>query len=271
MSELTLRVLPPARRLYRTGRGSLALIERHARVYKHIWLVFVYGTLEPMFYLLSIGVALGVLIGKIHGPAGGYISYRQFVAPGLLAVSAMNGAMDDSTFLIFFRLKYAKLYDLVLATPMRPFQVALAEISWAVMRAALHALAFMVLMTCMGLIISWWALVAVPVVVLVAFALAATGAAFTTFMKSWQDFDYVLFAVLPMFLFSGTFYPVSVYPRPVAEFMQFTPLYQGVALLRDLVLGGVGPGLLWRAAYLAAMGGLGLYITARRIDKLLLV
>ena len=130
MSSLTLRMLPPAGRLARlrqAGReaGSLQLIERHARAYGHAWLVFVSGVFEPLFYLLSVGLGLGVLIGKVPGPGGHLIPYRDFVAPGLLAVSSMNGAMFDSTFNIFFRLKYAKLYDAVLATPMRPAQVAL--------------------------------------------------------------------------------------------------------------------------------------------------
>jgi lipooligosaccharide transport system permease protein len=92
----------------------------------------------------------------------------------------------------------------------------------------------------------------------------------TTFMKSWQDFDYVLLATLPLFLFSATFYPLSVYPRPVAVIVEWTPLYQGVVLLRDLVLGMVGPDLLWRAAYLAVLGIIGLVVSGRRIARLLL-
>jgi lipooligosaccharide transport system permease protein len=90
-------------------------------------------------------------------------------------------------------------------------------------------------------------------------------------MKSWQDFDYVLLVAVPLFLFSATFYPLSVYPRPVADIVQWTPFYQGVVLLRDLVLGAPSPDLLWRAAYLAVLGVLGLVLAGRRIGKLLLV
>jgi lipooligosaccharide transport system permease protein len=266
-------VLPPLGDLRRlkTAPGSLRLMERHARAYRHLWLVLASGVAEPLFYLLSIGIGLGVLVGDVAGPGGQLVPYREFVAPGLLAVSAMNGAMYDSTFNVFFRLKYAKLYDAVLATPIGPFEIALGEIGWALVRATLYALAFTVVMAVLGLITSWQAVFAVPVTVLIGFAFAAVGMAGTTYMKSWQDFDYVILISMPLFLFSTTFYPLAVYPRVVAVIVECTPLYQGVVLLRDLVLGAPGWDLLWRAAYLAAMGAGGLWLAARRIAKLLLV
>jgi lipooligosaccharide transport system permease protein len=276
MSSVTLRMLPPTGRLARLRRaggdaGSLRLIERHARVYRHAWLVFASGILEPLFYLLSVGLGLGVLVGKVPGPGGHLIPYRDFVAPGLLAVSSMNGAMYDSTFNIFFRLKYAKLYDAILATPMRPAQVALGEIGWALLRGTIYAVAFILVMLALGLVHSAWAVLAVPSAVLIGFAFAAIGMTGTTYMKSWQDFDYVILASLPLFLFSATFYPLGVYPRAVQVIVECTPLYQGVVLLRDLTVGVVGPDLLWRAGYLAALGLVGLYVSGRRLGKLLLV
>jgi lipooligosaccharide transport system permease protein len=279
MSERTgmqLRMLPPAGRLARlrhagSDTGSLRLIERHARAYRHAWLVFASGVLEPLFYLLSVGLGLGVLVGRVAGPGGHLIPYRDFVAPGLLAVSSMNGAMFDSTFNVFFRLKYAKLYDAILATPMRPTQVALGEIGWALIRGAIYAVAFELVMLALGLVHSGWAVLDVPVAVLIGFAFAAIGMTGTTYMKSWQDFDYVILASLPLFLFSTTFYPLSVYPRAVQIIVECTPLYQGVVLLRDLTVGVVGPDLLWRAAYLAVLGLIGLFASGRRIGKLLLV
>jgi lipooligosaccharide transport system permease protein len=276
MSSVSLRMLPPAGQLARLRRvgtdvSSLRLIERHARAYGRAWLLFVSGIFEPLFYLLSLGLGLGVLVGKVPGPGGQPIPYRDFVAPGLLAVSSMNGAMYDSTFNVFFRLKYAKLYDAVLATPMRPGQVALGEIGWALLRGTIYAVAFTLVMLVLGLVHSPWAVLDIPVAVLIGFAFAAIGMTGTTYMKSWQDFDYVILASLPLFLFSGTFYPLSVYPRPVQVIIEFTPLYQGVVLLRDLTFGVVGPDLLWRAAYLAALGVAGLYASGRRIGKLLLV
>jgi len=276
MSDVTLRMLPPAGRLARLRRAgadgaSVRLIERHARVYRHAWLVFFSGIFEPLFYLLSVGLGLGVLIGKVPGPGGQPVPYREFVAPGLMAVSSMNGAMYDSTFNVFFRLKYAKLYDAILATPIRPTQVALGEIGWALIRGSIYAVAFTLVMLALGLVHSAWAVLDVPVAVLIGFGFAALGMTGTTYMKSWQDFDYVLLASMPLFLFSATFYPLSVYPRPLQVVIECTPLYQGVVLLRDLTLGVVGPDLLWRAGYLAALGLAGLWASGRRIAKLLLV
>ena len=167
---LALRVLPgrgPLRRALGSvgGRSSLFLVERHALVYRHTWLVFVSGVVEPLFYLLSIGVGLGKLVGTVIGPSG-RVSYAAFVAPALLASASMNGALFDSTFNVFFRLKYEKLYDAALATPMRAGDVALGEISWALLRGVLYAVAFMAVMAAMGLVHSWWALAALPAAVL---------------------------------------------------------------------------------------------------------
>ena len=274
LRELPLRVLP--RPLLRTrrpalgGRGSAHLIERHARVYRHAWLVLVSGIFEPLFYLLSIGVGIGHLVGGVTGPGGQVVGYPSFVAPALLATAAMNGAIYDSTFNVFFRLKYAKFYDAALATPMRPGDIALGEIGWALIRGGLYAVAFMAVMLALGLVHSAWAVLDVPVALLIGFGSAAAGMAATTFMRSWQDFEFIMLATLPMFLLSATFYPLSVYPRPVQIVVECTPLYQGVALMRGLTLGVVGPGLLWHVAYLALMGLAGLWLASGRIGRLLL-
>jgi len=274
LRELPLRVLP--RPLLRTrrpalgGRGSAHLIERHARVYRHAWLVLVSGIFEPLFYLLSIGVGIGHLVGGVTGPGGQVVGYPSFVAPALLATAAMNGAIYDSTFNVFFRLKYAKFYDAALATPMRPGDIALGEIGWALIRGGLYAVAFMAVMLALGLVHSAWAVLDVPVALLIGFGSAAAGMAATTFMRSWQDFEFITLATLPMFLLSATFYPLSVYPRPVQIVVECTPLYQGVALMRGLTLGVVGPGLLWHVAYLALMGLAGLRVASGRIGRLLL-
>jgi lipooligosaccharide transport system permease protein len=260
-----LRVLPVPVRF--RGRH---LVERHARVYRHAWLMLASGLLEPLFYLLSIGVGLGHLVGHVAGPGGTKITYTAFVAPALLASSSMNGAIFDSTFNVFFRLKYAKLYDAALATPMRARDIALGEVTWALIRGGMYACAFMVIMLAMGLVHSVWAVADVPVALLIGFAFAATGLAGTTFMRSWQHFEFVMLATLPMFLFSGSFYPLSVYPGALRVVVECTPLYQGVALLRGLTLGAVGPGMLLHALYLAVMGVAGLAVASRRISHLLL-
>jgi lipooligosaccharide transport system permease protein len=253
------------------GARGLRLIERHARFYKRMWLVVASGAAEPLFYLLSVGVGIGSLIGTVPGPAGHPVPYREFVAPGLLAVSALNGALNDSTFNVYGRLKFDKLYDAVLATPLGAQDVALSEIGWAVFRGILYSVPFLIVMAAMGLIVSPWAILALPAAVLISFATAAAGVALTTYMKSWQDFEYVVLVSVPLFLFSGTFFQLSVYPHVIGDIIEWTPLYQGVAILRDLVLGAPSWALLWRAAYLAAIGAAGLAVAGRRIAKLLLV
>jgi lipooligosaccharide transport system permease protein len=264
-----LRIVPTAvvTRPWRSlgGKGSLRLVERHARVGRHLWLMLLSGIGEPLFYLLSIGVGLGHLVGTVSG-----ITYAAYVAPALLATSSMNGAIYDSTFNVFFLIKYAKTYDAALATPLRAPDLALGQVLWAVIRGATYAFAFTGVMLVMGLFHSYWAIGVLPAAVLTGFAFAAAGMAATTFMRSWQDFEYVNLAIVPLFLFSTTFYPLSVYPRAVAVVVECTPLYQAVTLMRGLALGMVGPGLLWRAAYLAVMGLGGLYLAGRRVGRLLL-
>jgi lipooligosaccharide transport system permease protein len=271
LHRVPLRILPAPVLAVRQlgGRGSGHLVERNARAYRHTWLVLASGFFEPLFYLLSIGIGIGHLVGGVTVD-GHAVSFTSFVAPALLATSAMNGAIFDSTFNIFFKLKYARVYDAILATPMRTGDVAMGEISWALIRGGLYACAFIVIMLAMGLVHSLWAVFAIPVALLVGFAFAGAGMAATTFIRSWQDFEYVTLTTLPMFLFSATFYPISVYPRAIQIVVDCTPLYQGIALLRGLTLGYVGPSLLWHVLYLAAMGTIGLAIAGRRIGRLLL-
>jgi lipooligosaccharide transport system permease protein len=269
IQEAPLRVVPTAlvTRPWRSlgGAGSLHLVERHARVYRHLWLMLVSGIGEPLFYLLSLGIGLGKLVGKVDG-----VSYAAFVAPALLATSSMNGAIFDSTFNVFFLLKYAKVYDATLATPMRPQDVALGQVIWALLRGAIYTFAFTGVMLVLGYLLSPWAVLVLPAALLTGFAFAASGMAATTFMRSWQDFEYVTLVSVPLFLFSATFYPLSTYPRGLAIFVECTPLYQSVALMRGLSLGAVSPALLWHVAYLGVMGVTALYIAGRRVGRLLL-
>jgi lipooligosaccharide transport system permease protein len=153
---------------------------------------------------------------------------------------------------------------------MRPQDVALGQVIWALIRGALYASAFTLVMLVMGLLKSPWAVLALPAAVLTAFAFAAAGMAATTFMRSWQDFEYVMLVSVPLFLFSTTFFPLSVYPRWAAIIVEVTPLYQSVTLMRGLTLGMVSPGLLWHVAYLGVMGVAGLYVAGRRVGRLLL-
>ncbi|GAB2680464.1 ABC transporter permease [Thalassiella azotivora] len=246
------------------------LVERNARAFRRMWVTVVSGFFEPVFYLFALGVGLGALVGEVALGDGTSVPYAVFVAPALLASSAMNGAVYDSTFNIFFKLKYAKLYDSVLATPLGPRDVAVGEIGWALLRGLVYSVAFFVVAVLAGLVTSWWAVLALPAASLIGFAFASVGMAATTFMRSWVDFDYVQLAILPMFLFSATFYPLSTYPDGLQWVVQATPLFHGVQLVRDLMLGQLHAGLLWHVGYLVAMGLVGLVVAGRRLERLLL-
>jgi lipooligosaccharide transport system permease protein len=264
---LIARVVPPV--LF-GGRRAGLLIERNLVVYRRGWLMIVSGFFEPLFYLLSIGLGIGALVGAIPLGDGRTVPYTVFVAPALLASSAMNGAIYDSTFNVFFKLKYAKTYDAILATPVGVADVAVGEIGWALIRGALYAGTFLLVMLAMGLVRSPWAILAFPASLLIGFAFGAAGMAATSFMRTWQDFDLVQLVILPLFLFSGTFYPVTTYPEPIRLLVELTPLYHGVDLVRGLTTGALGPAMLVDVAYLTVMGLVGLAITSRRLERLLL-
>ncbi|HSJ26686.1 MAG TPA: ABC transporter permease [Acidimicrobiia bacterium] len=252
------------------GLRAHRVLERNVLVYRRIWKVFVSGFAEPVFYLLAIGVGVGALVGDITLPDGQLVSYTAFVAPALLGASAMNGAIYESTFNIFFKLKYGKIYDAMLATPLRPVDIAVGEISWSLIRGGAYAVGFIVVMLGFGLVESWWAVLAVPAALLIGLAFGSVGMAATSFMRSWQDFDMVQLVSLPLFLFSATFYPLDVYPPVIQQFTRISPLYHGVELIRGLTIGVLDWTMIGHTAFLLAMAAIGMTIAARRLEKLLL-
>ena len=257
-----------ARALNRPGGRGTLLFERTLLSYRRMWPIIVSGFFEPLFYLLSLGFGLGTYVGDVVID-GVTMDYATFVAPGLLASSAMNGAFYDATN-VFWKLRYQKLYDSILSTPLGPKDVAAGEAVWALFRGLLYAIGFFVVIGALGLIDSWWALLALPATIFVGFAFAGAGVAAVTYMRSWQDFDILNLAILPMFLFSATFFPLSTYPGWLEVVIQATPLYHGVELLRSLTTGTVGWYQLFDVAYLAVLGVVGTWIASRRVEKLLL-
>ena len=245
-------------------RGHL-LIERNVLVYRHAWMTIFSGFFEPLFYLFSIGVGLGHFVGKIHG-----VSYASYVAPALLASSAMNGALNDALTNVFWKLRYMKVYDSVLATPLGPGDVAVGETIWAQMRGILYSIGFLVTVAAFGLVHSWWALLALPAAMVIGFSFAGVGIGASTFVRTWQDLELVQIVQLPMFLFSGTFYPLSVYPVVLQWFVRVSPLYHAIELIRAFTLGHVAPVNLVNAAYLLALGLAGLWVARLRMGRLLL-
>lgn len=253
------------------GRNARAIVERGFKVIRHQnWAIMVSGFFEPVFYLLAMGIGLGALVGTVTGPGGEQIPYTAYIAPALLATSAMNGAIYDSTFNVFFKLRFANLYQAMLQTSLGPMDVAIGEIFMALFRGLLYAVGFMGVMLVMGLVTSPWALLMIPVALLIALGFASLGMAVTSYMKSFQQMDLITFAMLPMFLFSATLYPIEVFPEAIQWFVKAMPLWHGVELMRHLAVGHLELSTLAHALYFVVMSALGLWFTTHRLRALFL-
>ncbi|HEX6684024.1 MAG TPA: hypothetical protein VF062_14570, partial [Candidatus Limnocylindrales bacterium] len=152
------------------------------------WLVLFSGFFEPVLYLFAMGIGVGRLIPELDVD-GQLMSYAQFVAPAMLAVSAMSGALAETTFNFFFKFKYVKTYDAMLATPIRPMEIAVGELVWAILRGSVYTAAFLIIMVAMGLTTPLWAIAAFPATILVGLAFGAVGMWISTIIRGWQDFD----------------------------------------------------------------------------------
>ena len=250
---------------------AIRMVQRNLLVYKHSWMVIFSGFFEPLFYLLSIGLGIGGMVSDVDG-----ISYAAFVAPGLLASSCMNGAVSDGLFNIFDKLRYRKTNDAVLATPMRVPDIALGEMLWATMRGSIYSISFLIVVLAMGelrgprILLSKTAVLALPAAVLLAGSLSAMALCVTSFLRSHEDFDKVVgLLVMPMFLFSGIFFPISQLPIWLQWVFQLVPLYHGVELLRALTTGAVGPRVWWHVGYLIAAGAIAFAVAMRRLERAL--
>jgi lipooligosaccharide transport system permease protein len=260
------RVLLPS--WYRSRR----MVQRNLLVYKHSWMVIFTGFFEPVFYLLGIGVGMGALVPSIDG-----VRYAAFVAPGLLAASCLNGALTDGCFNIWFKLHFMKTYDGILATPMRVPDVAFGEMLWAVTRGSIYAAGFLVVLLVLGRIsgrpalLSPLAIFAFPAAVLAATAFSAIALCVTTFVRKVEDFDTVMgLGVMPMFLFSGTFFPLSRVPLVPRVLMEILPLYHGAAMLRQLTTGAIDGTFAAHVAYLLVVGTLAFALAMRRLERALI-
>lgn len=254
-------------RIWRSRR----LVERNIMVYRHQWIIILSGVFEPIFYLLGIGLGLGGIVREVPLPDGRVVAYAAFVAPALVATAAMNGAVFETIFNVFFKLNFAKTYEGVLATPMGITEIAIGEMLWALMRAALYAVAMFVIMLVAGLILSPWGVLMIPAALLVAAAFAAAGLAGTSYLRTVNDFDVPMgLIVMPMFLFSGTFFPIDIYPVPIQIFMEATPLYHAISLIRGFSTGLIGLAQLWDFVYLVIFFAICLWIAMHQMERKLI-
>jgi lipooligosaccharide transport system permease protein len=251
-----------------TGRRSASVTERNiATLRSAYWVVLISGFLEPVLYLFSIGVGVGALIGDIPLPGGEVVGYAEFVAPAMLAASAMTGALSETTFNFFGKMKFVRLYEGILATPVRPIEIALGELAWAMARGVLYSIAFVVIMTLLDLTTPVRALAMLPATLLVGLAFGALGMAVSTIIRSWQDFDLIAAGQFALFLFSGTFVPPTAYPEVLRWLVEVSPLYRAVDLVRALSTGTTGWLQLLDVAYLVALTAVGLTVAGRRMAR----
>jgi lipooligosaccharide transport system permease protein len=252
---------------YYSGRPQQVLLRNWLSFKSSAWIAVISGFFEPVLYLLSFGYGIGELVGNISTSTGN-ISYAAYIAPGLLATSAMNGAIFDSTWNVFFKLNESRLYKAMLSTSLGPLDVALGEIAWALMRGGIYATAFTLVLAGLGLVTSWWALLAVPAAIIVAFGFASFGMAITSYMKSHHQMNLFDIFLLPMFLFSGAFYPLTVFPGWAQAIIKALPLGQGIELVTKAMAGNFGIHILVNVAYFLVMICLGLFFTTKRLNAL---
>ena len=232
---------------------ALKMVRRNVLAYKHYWMAFISGFFEPVFYLVAVGFGVGQFVGRVdYGDVS--IPYAAFLAPGMLAASTLNGAIFDGFFSPFFKLNWLKTYDGIITTPINVPDIAVGEIVWALIRGTIYSAGFLTVMAMLGLILSPWAVLALPAVMLSGAALSSGAMIMTAITKEISSLEKVMtLVVFPLFLFSGTFFPVELYPASLRPVVQITPLYHSVSLLRGLTTGQVGPGQLVDVAYLLGM------------------
>jgi lipooligosaccharide transport system permease protein len=248
----------------------IAVTRRNVEAARHLsyfW-VLLSGFFEPAFYLFSIGIGVGSLVGTVT--VGGIkVGYVRFVAPAMLAGSVMNGAISESTFNFFTKLRMMRLYDSTACTPVSPLELVLGEVLWSVARGAVHSVPFLLLMRALGLIDTAHVPVVFATMLLTGFTFGALGMAISTFLRTTQDFDGVNLVTFSMFIFSGTFTPISDYPAPATWIAEVTPLWHAVALTRELIDGRAGGDLAVHVGYLIALSAAATAVAGRRIERTL--
>lgn len=232
--------------------------------------IFLSGFLEPVLFLTSFGLGISPMISGVEAADGGTISYAAFIAPALLAVSAMNGAVFDSTWNVFFKLKITKLYQTMMSTSLGPLDVALGEILLALFRGGIYGLGFLAVVVSVGLVDPLPAVLMWLTALLVAWGFASVGMALTSFMKRFQQMDWMTMLLMPMFLFSATLFPIEVYPAGVQVAIQALPLWHGVELMRDIAFWSFDAMTLVHIGYYLALIAVGMTVAAYRMRKLFL-
>jgi lipooligosaccharide transport system permease protein len=243
-------------------------------VYRRTWRASIWSSvLGPLFYLGAMGFGLGSLVNKHGTSALGGVSYLDFVAPAILGTQAMSTAVGAASFPVFGSIKWNRIYIAAQATPLRPADIFRGHLLFMLLRIAMNSLIYLIIMVAFGAAHSWMVILAYPVAVLTGLAFAAPIAAWAVTLKMESAFNYLFrFGMIPLMMFSGTFYPVSRLPGWLHPVVYVSPLWQGVDLCRSLSLGAVPVGTaIGHVAYLTVAAGLGIWAGGRTYTRRLYV
>ncbi len=249
--------------------GMTRVFQHNLVAYRRMWLTLASGIFEPLMYLLGMGYGMGAIIGDLSF-RDEVVTYAAFIGPGLMASSAMNGTLFDTTYNFFFKLRESRQYDGMLVTPLTIGGLVGGELAWAVARGAIYSAFFVATLIGLDLAEPLHALSAWPATLLTGWAFGAVGATLTSYARAWTDFDMMDLIVQPMFLASTAFFPLAVFPESVQPIVWATPLFHAVDLTRALALGSAGWGDLVHVAYLTIMGLVFGMLARRRLHRLLL-
>jgi lipooligosaccharide transport system permease protein len=216
------------------------VFEHNALVFKRMWRGSItVSFFTPLFFLLSMGLGLGSLVNRGSGGVGG-VPYIDYLAPGLLAATAMQGAAFLCTYPILSNIMWDRIYDAMLATPIAVRDVLIGEVAWIAMRMFLGAAIFWCVMAVFGVAHTPESLLAIPAAILTGLAFATPLMAFTSTQRTDNSFSVIFrFVITPLYLLGGAFFPISTLPGALQAVAWSTPLSHGVVLCRGLVLGNL--------------------------------
>jgi lipooligosaccharide transport system permease protein len=233
------------------SRRFIKVWQRNLIVYRKIWkVVFLPPILEPLFYLAAFGIGLSILVGKVQFK-GSEVSYIQFIAPALLAINIMYNAFFENTYTSFVRMYYQKTYDGMMATPLSLEEIMTGEIIWAATKAVIATAIMQGVISLFGLIRYPEGLLILPLAFLGGISFGSVGLYFTAIVRGIEMFNLPVFLfITPMFLFSGTFFPLENLPLWAQKLALIFPLTHLVRITRELSLGLLSADLLWSLVYL---------------------
>jgi len=223
--------------------------QREVSVYKYVYKSTIISNLmDPLIYLMALGFGLGAYVNRMQG-----LPYIQFIAPGLISSSIMTAATFETTINTFVRIHFDRIYEAMMATPVTVEDIAVGEMMWAMTRSTIYATVMLGVVTVLGLTKSWYAIFVPFMGALGGLMFATLGLTYTSFLKSIDQVNfYMTLFITPLFLFSGVFYPIDALPQVVKTIAFLSPLYHLVEVVRPLVLGTAGYGILLHLGWILA-------------------